>query len=67
MVCGLLVACSCLLHLQILSAVAVAWASCFRRGGLRGAMEAPGLPKLELNVPMVTVALLVALLALLKW
>nr|XP_051691622.1 thromboxane-A synthase isoform X2 [Oryctolagus cuniculus] len=30
-------------------------------------MEAPGLPKLELNVPMVTVALLVALLALLKW
>ncbi|XP_062032009.1 thromboxane-A synthase [Lepus europaeus] len=30
-------------------------------------MEALGLPKLELNVPMVTVALLVALLALLKW
>nr|XP_037847085.1 thromboxane-A synthase isoform X2 [Chlorocebus sabaeus] len=35
--------------------------------GLRGMMEALGFLKLEVNGPMVTVALSVALLALLKW
>ncbi|XP_008051436.1 thromboxane-A synthase-like [Carlito syrichta] len=35
--------------------------------GLRGTMDVPGFLKLEVNGPMVTVALSVVLLALLKW